>query len=129
MRVRRDVAHELISAISTLNGYAETPGALELAIKESARRDEVERDPGAEIHRLVDGYVRRVLGPDVVLDDVVRGVLLKKLDAGEPFDLKEWHEASLELAKETSGQILAFKTKILREHHGKTTETTILFGA
>jgi hypothetical protein len=125
--VRKDVAREINEALDRLGGNGEVPGILDLAVRESNRRDEMERDPGETIRGLVDAYVARELGPGIVLDDTVRRVLLKKLDAGEPFDLREWHQASIELKEQAPGRIVAFKTEILREHHGQTNTTTISF--
>jgi hypothetical protein len=127
MHVRRDVAREINDALDRLGGAADFPGVLELAVRESDRRDEMERDPGHAIREIVDAYVARELGPGIVLDDTVRRILLKKLDAGEPFDLREWHQASVELKQEAPGRIVSFKTKILREHDGQINTTTISF--
>jgi len=99
MRVREDVYRDLHKAIRQLEGLLGTPGTLEIALRESARRDEIECDPGPEIKRLVDLYIHRELGPDVTLDDAVLEALLRKLYAGEPFNLLERHQASIELAR------------------------------
>lgn len=115
MKVRSDVCKELNDAICELGANAEKPGALEWAIKESARRDEIEEDPGTKIRRIVDGLVRRDLGPDVVLDEVMRGLLVRKLLAAEPFDLKEWYEVSLELAKQSPCQVVSLMRKVIRK--------------
>lgn len=118
MRVRKDVAHELIGAISALNGFAETPGALELAIKESARRDEIERDPGAEIRKIVDDYIERELGAGAKVSSTLRRCVLSSLDAGRAFDLRAAIEAEAELEAEAPGEVLAYTIRRMRRHKG-----------
>lgn len=126
-RIRKDIVQELYQDLSCLSVNSEH---LVFEIRRlSALRDQEEADPGQFLRDIVNRYVERVLGKPTPVSDLMAGIIMRKLIAGQEFDLAAWIEAEAQMERDYGGpdlEIIAFAAKVYRrDPEGRTSTLTI----